>query len=80
MADKNKFDDDFHGSFQDIGIGIGQTADGSIATFPLSELAERTAARDRDEAAAQYAIDQSEKGFPDEDGAAELDDKADTTG
>lgn len=42
-------DDDPHNSFRDTAFGIGQRADGTIDTFPLSQLAERTKARDAEE-------------------------------
>jgi hypothetical protein len=60
MADKDKLDDDFHGSFADLSYGVGQKADGTIDTFPASELAARIAARDADEEATTYAIEDSE--------------------
>lgn len=59
-------DDDPHNSFTDQSFGIGQNTDGSFNVFPASELAQRIAARERDEEATSYAIEQSEKGFPDE--------------
>jgi uncharacterized protein YaiL (DUF2058 family) len=65
---------DRHVSFEDSGIGIGQNADGKIETFPASELAERVAQRDADEAATEYAIEQSEQGFPEEDDTDDVSD------
>lgn len=55
---------DRHESFEDSGVGIGQTADGRIESFPASELPARTAQRDSEDAATAYAMEQSEEGFP----------------
>lgn len=61
MAEKEKkLDPDHHGSFEDVSFGIGQKADGTIDVFPASELAARIAARDADEAATTYAIEDAE--------------------
>lgn len=68
-------------SLTDTSFGIGQMADGSIDTFPLSELPARTAARDREEEATDYAIAQSQLGFPgDDDDLSDLDDIAKVLG
>jgi hypothetical protein len=48
-------------------IGIGQNADGTFNSFPLSELEERTAARKQQEEATEYAAKQLQEGFPPED-------------
>jgi hypothetical protein len=50
----------------DEGQGVGQNADGTFDTFPVADLAKRTAERDSDEAATQHAMEQSEEGFPPE--------------
>lgn len=47
------------------GFGIGQLADGKLDIFPLDELPAREAERDRQEAETDYAVAQSEAGFPD---------------
>lgn len=60
---KKPINNDPHNSFEDSGLPIGQV------DFPLSELAERTAQRDRDEAAQEYAVEQSEQGFPEDEEA-----------
>lgn len=53
-------------------FGIGELSDGSFNTFPVSELAARTAERDRQEQADDHAFQQSEAGFPTiEDGDGE---------
>jgi hypothetical protein len=54
-------------SLTDLTFGIGQMADGSIDSFPLSELASRAAKRDAEEEATDYAMAQSELGFPGEE-------------
>lgn len=77
MAEPDK---DTHESFLDTRYGIGQNADGTFNVFPASELAAKTAERDRDEAAIEYAIEQSEAGFPPEieedlDDVSDLDDE-----
>lgn len=40
----------------DLTWGIGETADGTINTFPLSELNARTQARDREEKTAEEML------------------------
>lgn len=59
------------------GFALGQLADGTFDIFPLSELAERTRLRDQEEAAQQYALEQSEAGFPDESEEDDLSDLED---
>jgi hypothetical protein len=53
------------GSLNNGEFGMGQNADGTFNTFPLSELNERVAARDREEQADDFAFEQSENGFKD---------------
>lgn len=77
MTDRDKkTDPDYHGSFEDISVGIGQNADGTITSFPLSELPERQAALREQEESTTYAMEQMENGFPDEqeDDLSDLDD------
>ena len=61
-------------SLKDEKFGIGQRADGSIDTFPLSELPAR-AKKDKEEADAQeFAFQQAQEGFPEEaDDLSDLD-------
>lgn len=70
------------GSLNNDHFGMGENADGSFETFPLSQLAKRTAERDRQDAADQYALEQSENGFADpfleDDSDLDLDDTEDT--
>jgi uncharacterized protein YaiL (DUF2058 family) len=61
-------------SMEDGKFGIGQNADGSFNSFPLSELPQKVAERDSDEAAAQHALEQSEQGFPEEDDTDDVSD------
>lgn len=64
MADpKTEQRDDFQKTL-DTGQAMGQNADGTFDTFPASELAQKTAERDSNEAATQYAMEQSEEGYP----------------
>jgi hypothetical protein len=58
-------------------FGMGQLADGSFDTFPLSELAARVAARDADEAALQREIDMAAQGEADLEDVSDLDGLAD---
>lgn len=46
------------GSLNNDAYGIGELADGTFNTFPASELAARTAERDRQEQETEYAIEQ----------------------
>jgi|GEM_PF-1968222 len=61
-------------SMTDLTFGIGQMTDGSIDSFPLSELPARAAKRNAEEEASAYAMAQSELGFPgdDEDDLSDL--------
>lgn len=63
MAERDKkFDPDHHGSFEDVSLGIGQKADGTMDVFPASDLAARIAERDATEESTTYAIEESEMG------------------
>lgn len=61
------------------GPAMGQNADGTFDTFPLADLAKRTAQRASDEEATGYAMEQSEEGFPEDqpEDFADLSDAAD---
>lgn len=63
MADE----DDPLASLKSTEFGIGQTTDGKIDSFPLSELQARIAERDRQEAETDYAIEHSEPDAPEDD-------------
>lgn len=67
MADK-----DPHYSFEDSGVGIGQMADGSIDIYPLADAPKRARERDSQDAATAYAMQQSERGFPEEPADPEI--------
>lgn len=67
MGKKPKGDGFTHESFKDDGKAIGQVGD-KLDIFPLSELAARVKARDEQDAAIDYAMAQSESGFPAEEG------------
>lgn len=75
MADDDKKKKPRHGSFEDTTYGIGQRADGEFNIFPASELPRLIAERDSQEQATDYAVAQSEQGFPDDaEGASDPDD------
>jgi hypothetical protein len=71
-----KLDADHHGSFEDTSLGIGQNADGTFNSFPLSELPQQVAKTKSEQEATSYAIEQSESGYPGEedDDLSDLDD------
>lgn len=60
MADEPKK----NASLGDLTFGVGEGAGGQIETFPLSELPGRVAERDRQAAAIDHAVEQSQSGFP----------------
>ena len=80
MADDDREDADLKADWktrmESDKFGIGQRSDGTLDIFPPSELRERLAKQRSEEEAAQYAIDQMEKGFPGED----VEDFSDLTG
>lgn len=77
-----KLDDDKHGSFEDTSLGIGENADGTFNSFPLSDLPKHIAKTKGDEEATTYAIEQSESGYPGEedDDLSDLDELDDILG
>lgn len=66
MAKKPKGDGFTHDSFKDDGLAIGQSGKDGLDIFPMSELAKRIQERDARDAAIAFAMEQSDKGFPDE--------------
>lgn len=62
--DDKKKDIDYHKwiheSFKDDGIGIGQRHDGTLNTFPLSELPRMLRERDEEEAVVNGAVEDFE--------------------
>jgi uncharacterized protein with von Willebrand factor type A (vWA) domain len=52
----------------DDGYGMGENTDGTFNIFPASELAERIAKRDAEEAATEYAMNQIDDPFLEDDG------------
>lgn len=61
-------------SLESTEFGIGQTADGAIASFPAAELPEHLAADASQDEATSYAIEQSEQGFPEEEDPTDISD------
>jgi len=53
-------------SLENGDFGIGQTADGTIASFPAADLPAMLARDQQQDEATSFAIEQSENGFPDE--------------
>lgn len=78
MSPRKQQSDDFRATLNG-GPGMGQMADGSFDIFPASELPQRIAERDSEEAAWQSAMEQSESGWTksgeeaDEDDGEEMD-------
>lgn len=74
MAKKPKTDDGFeHDSFKDDGMAIGQRGKDDLDIFPMSELKKRLQERDDHDAAVAFAMEQSDKGFPEEEDSGEDD-------
>lgn len=69
MSDRDR-NDDPHNSFTDTTVPIGAGPDGTITSFPASELPAYLESLRQQEQATTYAMEQSEGGFPDEDDKA----------
>lgn len=67
MGKKPKGDGFTHDSFKDDGLAIGQSGKDGLDIFPMADLARRIEERDAQDAAIAFAMEQSDKGFPDEE-------------